>query len=432
MIDYRVKAGEYLLENTIFNSPRLKNLELSFSATCDKACYYCYLKKNGDKLYPTVDKDIILKNLYIFLEHLYVQGYKFEAIDIFSGEFFNLSYWEEALDIILNSKFTNYNSIVIPTNFSFVDKGLVDKVENYKNCFEKRGKRFVLSCSIDSDKDYITRPNINHIHSDIKSIITTIERLNAGMHPMVSPKFLEDYKSNVDFWIDVTLSLNRSPMFLEVRDDFWDTSSLKNYKDFLEYLAEQYFTKVFLEDSFKFAHAFFKNDCIDCYNCSILQFPTILQRMSCAFHSTIYVRLSDLALIPCHRLAYPHFIYGHFVKDNGTLKFKSDNLDFHITATTFNPSSFLPKCSECSMKAFCPKGCLGSQFETNNDPFVPIESVCNLYKTKYITLNNIAKKYGLYDIYFANPSLTPNEEAWARYVITILNELGKTEGLYCQ
>ena len=74
MINYRNKAGLKLLEKTIFEY-RTKDLELSFSASCDKSCYYCYLKDYGDKLYPPVPTNQILSNLEKLLNWLYENNY---------------------------------------------------------------------------------------------------------------------------------------------------------------------------------------------------------------------------------------------------------------------------------------------------------------------------------------------------------------------
>ena len=423
MIEYRNKAGQYLLDTAIFNGKN-KDLELSFSAVCDKACYYCYLKDFGQYLYPACNKEQILNNLEKFLNYLYEKDYRFDCIDLFSGEFFALSYWSDVLDILLNAKFKNYNRIMIPTNFSFVERDILNDIIDYQRKFIGVGKKLSLSCSIDGENDYETRPyKVNSVFN-ISNIKDAAKLTCSGFHPMVSPKFLEDYKSNVDFWINTTLEFNDSPMLLEVRNDFWDDEALNNLSEFLYYLAEQFYTRVFNNDADIFAKVFFDTDkAYSKYSSFILTFPRILQRMSCSFQSTVFVRVSDLALIPCHRLSYPQFIYGQFVPDGNSLRFESKNLDFHITATTMNPSSFLPKCANCSIKAFCNKGCLGAQFEVNEDPFIPIESVCRLHKVKYVTLHRIAKKYGLYDIYFNDPLLSPEDEAATRYIVSALNKL---------
>lgn len=429
MIDFRNKAGLQFLNSSIFiqQENTLKNLELSFSSECDKACYYCYIKKYGDILYPSTPTDQILNNLKIFLNHCYEANYTFGKIDIFSGEFFALPYWEDVLQIILNSKFNNYNSVMIPTNFSFVDKGLTDKINSYIKAFGTKGKCLNLSCSIDSFEDSHTRPNVNGTKTNINNILEAIKTLNAGMHPMVSPKFLENYKENTDFWINAAIKLNRMPMFLEVRNDFWDNSSIELMQKFMEYLASEMIDKLFKDDMDLFAKTFF-NHGYDYYryDCFLLTFPRQTARMSCSFQQTIFVRMSDLALIPCHRMGYPQFVYGKFLKDKtGKLTYEATNLDFHILATKFNPTSSMPKCTECSIKSFCIKGCMGSQFEVNGDPFIPINSVCSLEKAKYATLHKIAKKYNLYEVYLSDPCIIPEEEAWIRYVVSTLNELEK-------
>lgn len=424
MIEYRNKAGRKFLDKTIFTDGK-KDLELSFSAACDKSCYYCYLKDFGDKLYPCAPTEQILNNLRDLLDYLTQKRYCFNQLDIFTGEFFALPYWRDVLDIILESKFRRYYGIVIPTNFSFVEKGLADEIYEYKKKFEEEGIKFHLSCSIDGENDYETRPSKGGKIANISKVLDEVERFGAGLHPMVSPKFLNEYKKNADFWINTTLRFDDTPMFLEVRNNFWDKTSIDNFCKFMMYFADQLYEKVFKGDVGAFSKSFFDFDSeYRRYNCYLLTFPHILQRIACSFHSTIFIRVSDLKLIPCHRMSYPQFIYGHFSKDeNGDLEFYSDNLDFHITASTFNPSSFLPKCADCEIRSFCIKGCLGSQFETNNDPFIPINSVCQLEKAKYVMLHKIAKKYGFYDICLSDPLLSSANEASVRYIATILDKL---------
>lgn len=423
MINYRNKAGLKLLEKTIFEY-RTKDLELSFSASCDKSCYYCYLKDYGDKLYPPVPTNQILSNLEKLLNWLYENNYSFNSLDIFSGEFFALSYWEDVFRIILNSKFKNFNGIMIPTNFSFVEKGLSDKIFYYKELFEKQGFIFHLSCSIDGIDDYETRPYKGKEKISISNVLDQVERFKAGLHPMVSPTFLKNFKKNADFWISVTKRFDDTPMLLEVRNNFWDNESFKNLITFMLYFFKKLYTDVLDCDLDTFAKSYF---CFDksCrkYNCSLIEFPHILQRMSCSFQSTIFIRVSDLSFIPCHRLGYPQFIYGQLIENNGQLVYQEKNLDFHIAAMTHNPSSFIPKCANCSIKAFCIKGCMGSQFENNEDPFIPLDNICQLEKIKYLTNHYIAKKYNFYELILSDPLLASNVEANIRYVISLLNEL---------
>ena len=427
MVDYKNKAAQYLLERTIFDKCN-KQLELSFTAHCDKACYYCYLKQFGDQLYPNAKTETILENLKLILDYADKEKYKFSRLNLFTGEFFNLPYWREVFNIILQSDFDGYNEVTIPTNFSFVDKGLVEDVHDYKMKFQQKGKDLLLSCSIDGADDYETRPNKDGSHTNINNVLDAIEYLEAGMHPMISPEFVKNYKKNIDFWIDVACRFNRMPMFLEVRNEFWNYFALENLAQCMWYLAEQMYIKVLHKDNELFTRTMFALDNESRrYNCFLLRFPVQLQRMSCAFQSTVSIRVPDLMLIPCHRLSYEQFNYGQFVKDGDSLKLVSKNLDFHSSTVTFNPSSFLPKCANCDLRMFCIKGCLGAQFETNKDPFMPIDSVCALEKRKYLTIHKIAQKYGLYDIFFSDPTISPELETNVRYVISVLNKLEQEE-----
>ena len=69
------------------------------------------------------------------------------------------------------------------------------------------------------------------------------------------------------------------------------------------------------------------------------------------------------------------------------------------------------------------RGCMGSQFENNEDPFIPLDNICQLEKIKYLTNHYIAKKYNFYELILSDPLLASNVEANIRYVISLLNEL---------
>ena len=78
------------------------SLELIVSPVCYTKCTYCYYKNYMDCLYP---RDIraektILDNCRKLLEWVHLNEYIPLDVDIFSGEFFNLPYYSEILDII--------------------------------------------------------------------------------------------------------------------------------------------------------------------------------------------------------------------------------------------------------------------------------------------------------------------------------------------
>ena len=83
-----------LLQLYLDKTKKDESVEFIFSSLCNQACEYCYLYRHGKEMYPPEanDKDNILHNLPILLKWLEDEGYVYETYDIFSGEFFNLSY----------------------------------------------------------------------------------------------------------------------------------------------------------------------------------------------------------------------------------------------------------------------------------------------------------------------------------------------------
>ena len=96
----------------------------------------------------------------------------------------------------------------------------------------------------------------------------------------------------------------------------------------------------------------------------------------------MFIRLGDLAIVPCHRTSYDRFNYGKFIVENDKIiDIEGSNVSLASEILMGNMANH-PKCDTCSIKKFCLKGCLGAQFEANNEILYPCESVCNLFKAK--------------------------------------------------
>ena len=72
----------------------------------------------------------------------------------------------------------------------------------------------------------------------------------------------------------------------------------------------------------------------------------------------------------------------------------------------------MPYCEKCAINRFCLKQCLGSQYETHRDMFESNVSVCNLYKTKVLTLYNLLKENKIFDYVEENKVLMKREELY--------------------
>ncbi len=206
------------------------------------------------------NKDNILHNLPLILDYLYEEKHKFKTYDLFSGEFFNLPFWEDVLEIIYNDS-CRYEKgskhVAIPTNMSWLmDDEKANKVYDWIEKFEKNSVGFHISCSVDGPENLenISRPLTSEHHKEkdfYEKFFAFLKKYNYCAHPMITRNFVKNYKENYDFWIDnlykYDISINTAkgkkyliPMFLEVRDpDQWDEESLKNYRDFLFYAAEK-------------------------------------------------------------------------------------------------------------------------------------------------------------------------------------------------
>ena len=123
------------------------------------------------------------------------------------------------------------------------------------------------------------------------------------------------------------------------------------------------------------------------------------ERISCAITQHLCVRLGDLAICPCHRLAYDHLLYGKYkVENERIVGVEANNITFYINNMITGYAGFL-KCDACPINRFCLKGCRGAQYEVFKDVNAPIPSVCNLMKVKamynFINIIYLAKKYDL-------------------------------------
>lgn len=143
----------------------------------------------------------------------------------------------------------------------------------------------------------------------------------------------------------------------------------------------------------------------------------------CTVCDSLTVRIGDMAICPCHRTAYNKLLYGHFVlKDNKIIDIEGNNPEIASRILLGNNNLCSPKCDACPYNPLCLKGCFGSQYETNKDPFFPIEDVCKLMKAKY---NFIVQSYISYGAIDYLKSISPYNLHYpqAQQFLKILEEL---------
>lgn len=326
------------------------------------------------------------------------------------------------------------------------------KVESWIEKLDQHNIRLFLSASIDGPinvEKTTRRLNNAQVKDEIfyDRLFKFLSKYHYTSHPMISKEFLKDYKTNYTFWFDKMKEYNCMifnkqnekiidvPMWLEVRnEEQWDEESLKLYREFLFFIAEYEIEHLHKNNLKDFGFKLFDNfndhqkypAQFNHLQPHLLDYPEIKNRIPCSIQQGIEIRLGDLAWVPCHRTCYPNLIYGYFHLNEDKTKidsFVNNNIELAYKITLFNPNRSMMKCTDCEIKSFCSKGCLGAQYEQNHEIFSPIESVCNMYKVKYKTIHDIAEKYNLYTLILKSPYVLKERKDFINYARRILNQL---------
>lgn len=405
-----------LLTNRFFNPWREKEinnkslnsetkLEIYATASCNQKCEYCYLVKY-DELYPKEynKRELIEKNLKILLNWIIENDFYIPSIEFFTGEIWHTSYGLKLLDIVFQAikQGLRTDMILIPSNCSFIlDEIQTQKIQHYINSYSKYNVRLCFSISVDGKIIDNYRPLNNKIIRNDKyyeNLFLFAVHNNFYFHPMVAACNVEQWIENYKWWQMMCEKYNFSLntlMLLEVRNDDWNEKSIKNYIDFLDYLLKLDRNNYKTNEEF-FNHIFnFYNDQEDMgYTPWAITFSETFP--GCTVCDSLTVRLGDMAICPCHRTAYNKFLYGHFeIENNKIIDIKGNNPEMASRILLGNTNLCSFQCDVCNYNALCLKGCFGAQYETEKDPFFPIESVCNLFKAKYSYLINTYLKMGI-------------------------------------
>jgi len=379
------KLMQSVLQGTFFNAYKtdnedlaylnFKSLEMIISPICNLNCNYCYITQYGDKLYPKEirDNNQILKNIDILLDWIVKNNYK-PKIDVFSGELFALPIGFKVLEKI-NNKLSDV-TIVIPTNFTFI----LDKTEQVKDIIQKykdKGNKLFLSASIDGKYCEDNRPARTNIVRDddyYDKVFEFCKEQKFAFHPMIYANRIEYWKDNFEWFISMfeKHGFNGYPLYLlEVRNEEWTEEQMKIFKDFVYWLTDW---------CIKNRRDLFKQG----FNILSSILSTIGRGIGCGLQSALYVRMGDLAIVPCHRTSYEGLNYGKFkVEKDEIVGMESDNVENMIATYSFDADN-LPVCECCMIKHLCSHGCMGCQFETVGDMFVPNPNVCKLEHAKII------------------------------------------------
>ena len=200
----------------------------------------------------------------------------------------------------------------------------------------------------------------------------------------------------------------------EARNEKWNSSQLKDFMDFIDFLMEWTYRIPCQSDKKCFAEAVLLKGG---FNILSNPFSTNDRKSDCLTQATIQVILEDLIIVPCHKMAYAPFIEAKFkVRNNKIVGIESNNPEMLIGRNSFKDTA-MPHCETCLLKYLCQKDCLGSQLETTGDPFSPIPTVCKLEHAKVYSLIKALKKFDLYNIIYSR--LSPNH----KHSLDIIKEL---------
>lgn len=421
-----------------FKEGDISSLELFVLGQCKANCEYCYLKKQGSKLYPLEGQNLtnIINNLQTIL-NWYKKNEFICPLDIFSGEWLTTEY----RDAIFNTIYDNFknidkrpNCILIPDNMQFLkNEEATKKVIEWIEKFKKLGIPILISASIDGKYcDNGRTPNEDEFY---KKVFELCEKYHFYAHPMVSAH-------NIDYWIDnyvwwrenAPKDVGRHLMMLEVRNEDWTQEKIQSFIRFLDFLIDYRFKNDFNENKEEFLKYILRlpgaNGEDYGHECSYenitfnnMSFDLAQDSISCSFYNNFCIRLGDLAVPICHRTSYEELLIGKFnlTNDENIMEFEPTNLAL-LNAKCNIARSALPHCENCPYIGVCVGFCCGNSYENCKNLFIPTKEVCDLYKAKYSFLLYKYNQMGLFDYMDSiQSSMRPQYFAYIQNLIESVN-----------
>ena len=417
------------------------NLEIFLTSNCNQKCEYCYLQYTNGELYPKEyeNEETILKNLDILFNWLGKNNYYINILDLFSGEIWHTNFGIKVLEKIYEAvqKNLHIKNIMIATNGSFVSNPTIaNKIQKLIEDFRNLNIRLTFSFSIDGKiVDNISRPRNTTPYTDSFYIkLFEFAVLNGYyFHPMIAASNIKYWKENFDWWKNMAeryrYDILETLMLLEVRNDNWTDEALEYYKEFLKYLYEYF--KSFSTDIKDFTKNFFffpernKELNVQAY-WPIFPIESNTHK-TCSIATHLTIRAGDLAIIPCHRTGYDKLVYGYFkVENNEITDIIANNIQMAIRVLYTNDLLASPRCDICKYSPYCMRGCFGSQYEINHDPFFVNETVCKLFKVRIHTIIDLLRKDGIIDILKEVQSTHPMYERIKKH-LDFMEDLEKNE-----
>lgn len=384
------------------------NLEIQVTPACDKKCTYCYYNNYSNDLYPHSirNKSNIKNNLNCVLDWLDKNDFN-PKIELFSGDIFSHKLGMDVFDQVLDyfEKDNKERLVVIPTNSSFLaNDEKTEYIENRINKSKDYNNKIGLSLSIDGKySDPVTRPHIGNknFYSDeyYEKVFSFAKRNGYGFHPMIYFDAIENWIDNFKWFQDMMkthdIPWNRIYL-LEVRNKGWSKKNVRDYRKFFYFIMSWFFNNICKKDKYEFINAIFDKR----KNMNIFSFLGSIGRgIGCSLQSTFSIRLGDLTVNPCHRLSYSHLNAMKLVKNSSEeiVDYEPLNIPFWLSIISLDVKN-MPYCHECLIKNFCQGQCLGSCYESTNEPFLPEPTVCRLFHTKMKTFIDFIEDINSWDI----------------------------------
>ena len=369
----------------------------------------------------------------------------YPKLELFTGETFIQPIAFKVLNRIIDELGGDIERIiVVPTNFTFIlsDK-LTGKVERLLEKGRARNINIILSASFDGKYCEGNRPFKTNVESSEESparvwswkyrglpdprndeyydrAFAFAKKWNFGFHPMIYSEHIKDWKKNF-LWFQENFEKINHPWYnlylLEIRNVEWSDEQIQDYMDFIKFLWRWSYRKCGGNISTLFDFLFKKKG----FNTLSSALSTVGRGIGCSIQGTVFVRLGDLAIVPCHRTCYEAFNYGRFKIESGIQKvsgytrkngstvkdyikdagdrivgMEAENVELMFGIYTMD-SANLPYCETCLINPLCNKGCLGSQYEVTGDMFTPIPTVCKLYHAKMKAMVEIFMELKIFD-----------------------------------
>lgn len=407
-----------IFEKNYFDKLRQPNndvneLELFINGICSANCQYCYLKKHQKELFPSqlLDYNTIINNIKEIIKW-YIDNKFCCNISLFSAEFLTTKLGIPVLDTI----YTGFKDapfmyrpkiIMIPDNMNFINSDeLTAQIQQYIDLFKTININIIFSASIDGAECDFDRT----LH-DENFYIKCFNFLNKNhflCHPMVSSNNIKYWKKNYTWWVENAPEyIVQHLMMLEVRDETWTNESINDLIDFCDFLIDfklKYFFQNNLEEFTDYIFHITTKYAKYSYSPERMVIDTYFNNNNehtskCSFSKDFIVRISDLAVILCHRLAYDNLILGYLEKTSNSLELTMNENKVPLALVKAHyKKTCMPCCEKCQFEPICTGYCLGNAYENHKNIIVPIKEVCDMYKCKNVFLIKKYEKLGIFKI----------------------------------